>query len=269
MNKTANVKYVKGQMYINTPYDAGFVATLKSAVKARKWDAKKKEWIVDIREREAALDLLKRFYTVVEVNPPPEIPPLLKAATPNYLLRSDISPSWLSGEGLEIWTDGACHGNPGPGGYGIIFKHHGERKARSGGFKMTTNNRMEILAAIVALETLVEKTATVIYSDSQYLVKAMTQGWAMRWKAAGWKRNRKDKALNPDLWDRLMGLCEKHTVEFRWIKGHDLQVENEWCDQLAETAASQPDLPVDPGYQGEIDPSPANSVLTNPQSKLL
>jgi ribonuclease HI len=272
MNKTAHIKYTERQMFINTPYDAAFVAELKSAIKSRKWDAQKKEWVIDMKERAAALELLKRFYDVIEENSLPKIPrvPLsISTESVNDLLQTDITPEWLSCKGLEIWTDGACHGNPGPGGYGVIFKCNGQRKARSGGFRLTTNNRMEIMAAIVALETLKEKTCVVLYSDSQYLVNAMTQGWAKRWKANGWKRNSKDRAINPDLWDRLLGLCEIHTVEFKWIRGHDLQKENEMCDQLAVAAANQPVLPADPGYKGDDDSSQVRSSRLNSSQKLL
>jgi ribonuclease HI len=272
MNKTAHVKYSGNMIYINTPYDPEFVSKLKSTLKTRKWDPAKKEWVVDIRERDAALNLLKQYYDIFEDNQPPEIPQApgsVQMGSLNKLLQTDLSPEWLSGEGLEIWTDGACHGNPGPGGYGIIFKHHGERLARSGGFRLTTNNRMEIMAAIVALEMLTEKTSVVVCSDSQYLVNAITQGWARRWKADGWKRNKKDRAINPDLWDRLLDLCDKHKVEFRWIRGHDSQVDNEWCDQLAVAAAGQPDLPDDPGYPGENTSSAVSSAFSNTEQRLL
>ena len=254
MKKTSNVKYNERQMFITTPYDQAFVAELKSTLKSRKWDPGKKVWVIDIREKEAALKLLKRFYDVIEDDSPaeiPQVPQSLRMEAGNNSLQDDITPEWLAGGNLEIWTDGACLGNPGPGGYGIIFKRNGETKARSGGFRLTTNNRMEIMAAIAALEELKKKTKVVIYSDSQYLVNAITKGWAKKWKANAWKRNSKDKAVNPDLWDRLLGLCDRHTVEFRWVRGHDLQTENEWCDQLAVAAAKQPDLPVDAGYKGE------------------
>ena len=251
MDKTARVRYEGRQMFIKTPYDANFVSELKAAIKAKKWDAEKKEWVIDLKESAPTLELMKRYYQVVEENTKletPLIPPKLAAEAGSLPAQSEISPGWLAGQNLEIWTDGACSGNPGPGGYGIIFKCNGQTKARSGGFGLTTNNRMEIMAAIVALETLKEKTQTVIYSDSQYLVDAMMKGWAKKWKANHWMRNNKDKAINPDLWDRLLRLCDLHTVEFRWVRGHDSQTENEWCDQLAEAAAHQPDLPVDNGY---------------------
>jgi len=153
---------------------------------------------------------------------------------------------------VTIYTDGACLGNPGPGGYGVILEQDGRRKELSGGFRNTTNNRMEIMAVIVGLETLKQRCCVTVYSDSQYLVKAIDQGWAVRWKANGWKRNKKDDALNPDLWDRLLKLCAAHDIKFRWVKGHSNHAENERCDALATTAAAGRNLPVDKGYTGEM-----------------
>ena len=150
---------------------------------------------------------------------------------------------------VNIYIDGACSGNPGPGGYGIIIEYNGKKGEKSGGFNNTTNNRMEIMAAIVALEALKEKCSVRIFSDSQYLVNAMMKGWVQRWKTNGWMRNRKEKALNPDLWERLLRLCARHEVEFKWIRGHEGHAENERCDQLARKAAMRTGLPVDTGYK--------------------
>jgi len=152
---------------------------------------------------------------------------------------------------VNIYTDGACLGNPGPGGYGVLLEVSGTRKEKSGGFRLTTNNRMEMTAAIAGLESLAQPCRVTLFSDSQYLVKAMTEGWARKWKANGWMRNSKEKALNPDLWKRLLLLCEKHEVEFRWVRGHNNHRENELCDRLANEAAKQTGLPVDAGYEGE------------------
>ncbi|ABZ85337.1 ribonuclease h [Heliomicrobium modesticaldum Ice1] len=146
---------------------------------------------------------------------------------------------------VTIYTDGACLGNPGPGGYGAVLIYGEHRKELSEGFRDTTNNRMEMLAAIKALEALKEPCQVVLYSDSRYLVDAVTQGWARRWKANGWMRNKKDPALNVDLWERLLQLLERHQVEFRWVKGHAGNPENERCDKLATAAAARPDLPLD------------------------
>lgn len=151
-------------------------------------------------------------------------------------------------EHVTIYTDGACIGNPGPGGYGVILLCEGQRKELSGGYRRTTNNRMEIMAAIVGLEALRKKCRVTLYSDSEYLVKAISRGWAHRWRANGWKRNKRDKALNVDLWGRLLQLCEHHEVQFTWVKGHAESSENIRCDELALQAAQQPDLPIDEGY---------------------
>ncbi len=150
---------------------------------------------------------------------------------------------------VTIYTDGACIGNPGPGGYGVVILYGNRRKELSGGFRRTTNNRMEMLAAIVALDTLRESCRVALYSDSKYVVDSMEQGWATRWRANGWRRSKKEKAQNPDLWDRLLTLYEAHDVQFRWVRGHAGVPENERCDQLATEAANQPNLPVDDGYE--------------------
>jgi ribonuclease HI len=146
---------------------------------------------------------------------------------------------------VTIITDGACSGNPGPGGYGVILRFDGSEKELSGGFRKTTNNRMEIMGAIKGLEALKEPCEVTIITDSQYLVNAVELGWARKWKAMGWMRNKKDKALNPDLWDRLLELLSKHEVKFQWVRGHNGHPDNERCDVLAVRAASEPDLPED------------------------
>lgn len=151
---------------------------------------------------------------------------------------------------VTIYTDGGCDPNPGPGGYGVVLRYGHHRKEASGGFQITTNNRMELMAAIRGLELLKEPCAVTLYSDSQYLVQAMREGWARRWRANGWQRSRKAMAANPDLWERLLRLCEVHTVEFRWVKGHAGDAENEACDRLADAALRRPDLPPDEGYGG-------------------
>ena len=149
---------------------------------------------------------------------------------------------------IIIYTDGACSGNPGPGGFGVVLSFNGQRREISGGYRKTTNNRMELLAAIAGMESLKEKCKVTLYSDSKYLVDSVTKGWVYRWKANGWRRNKKEQALNVDLWKRLLTLCQKHLVEFRWVKGHDGEEENERCDQLAVQAAGASNLPEDEGY---------------------
>ena len=158
---------------------------------------------------------------------------------------------------VTIHTDGSCLGNPGPGGYGIVLKlkHGSYRKERFGGYRLTTNNRMELLAAIVGLEALKQPCRVTLISDSKYVVDAMRQGWAAKWQANGWKRNKRDRAENPDLWARLLTLCTEHDVTFRWVKGHANDPENERCDALAKDAASQPNLPADEGYETRSTPN--------------
>jgi len=129
----------------------------------------------------------------------------------------------------------------------MLFDPH--RREISGGFRLTTNNRMEMMAVIAALEALKEPCQITLYSDSQYVVNAMTKGWAQRWQANGWKRNKKETAVNPDLWGRLLIASEPHDVDFRWLKGHSGIVENERCDRLAFAAATQSGLPEDSGYR--------------------
>lgn len=150
---------------------------------------------------------------------------------------------------ITIYTDGACSGNPGPGGYGIIILSEKKRQELSGGYKLTTNNRMELMAVIVGLEQLEIPSIVNLYTDSKYIVDAVTKGWAKRWRANSWKRNKKDKAMNPDLWEKLLDLCDKHQVEFYWVRGHSGNIENERCDKLAVKASQKLDLPSDLGYQ--------------------
>lgn len=150
---------------------------------------------------------------------------------------------------IQLHVDGACHGNPGPGGYGVALLYGQHRREISGGYRQTTNNRMELMAVIKGLEALKEKCAVQLYSDSKYVVDALSKGWAERWRANGWRRNKKERAVNPDLWGRLLELCEAHEVTFNWVRGHSGNPENERCDQLATEAANQPDLPADEPYE--------------------
>ncbi len=152
-------------------------------------------------------------------------------------------------QSVTIYTDGACLGNPGPGGYGVVLLHEENRQELSGGFRLTTNNRMEMFAAIAALEALKNPSLVTLYSDSQYLIDAMMKGWAKRWQANGWKRNAKEMAKNPDLWERLLTLCKEHEVKFIWVRGHSGNTENENCDRLAVAAARQSNLLPDTGYK--------------------
>jgi len=150
-----------------------------------------------------------------------------------------------------IYTDGGCKPNPGPGGYGVVllYPKSNHRKEASGGFRLTTNNRMEIRAAIAGLEMLKRPCEVTIHSDSQYLVDAITKGWATRWKKKGWRLSSKERAKNSDLWERLLALCEQHKVAFSWVRGHAGNAENECCDRLSMEALRKPNLPADEGYE--------------------
>jgi ribonuclease HI len=150
---------------------------------------------------------------------------------------------------VTLYTDGACINNPGPGGYGALLFYDSHCKELSAGYRMTTNNRMEILAAIAGLEVLKEPCQVHLYSDSQYLVNAIEKGWARRWQANGWKRNSKEKAVNPDLWERLLALCKIHKIDFKWVRGHAGHPENERCDELATSAARGSNLAIDEAYE--------------------
>jgi ribonuclease HI len=156
---------------------------------------------------------------------------------------------------VTIYTDGACLGNPGPGGYGVVLLYGNHRKELSGGYRRTTNNRMELIAAIKGLAALKQPCEVQLFSDSEYVVNAIEKGWARRWRANGWYRQNKKLAENRDLWEKLLTLCERHKVRFQWIKGHAGHAENERSDELAVEAAQQPNLPEDLGYGDSLAPS--------------
>jgi ribonuclease HI len=151
---------------------------------------------------------------------------------------------------VTIYTDGAAEPNPGPGGYGVVLLFGGHRKELSGGFRRTTNNRMELRAAVVALEALKALCAVTLHSDSKYLVEAMSQGWVEKWRAKEFLKKGVPMS-NADLWKRLAELCDLHRVRFAWVKGHAGDVENERCDALAMAALLEKDLPADEGYEEE------------------
>jgi ribonuclease HI len=150
---------------------------------------------------------------------------------------------------VTIYTDGACSQNPGPGGYGVVILYDDDRRVElSAGYRMTTNNRMEMMAAIAGLRSLGEPSKVLLYSDSRYVVDAISKGWAEKWKAKGWQRNAKEKAKNPDLWEEMLNLCKKHQVTFQWVKAHAGNKENERCDRLAVMATKTDATLVDEGF---------------------
>jgi ribonuclease HI len=156
---------------------------------------------------------------------------------------------------VDIYTDGACSGNPGVGGYGAVLLYGGARREISAAYGRTTNNRMEILAAIAALEALKEPCRVNLYSDSRYLVDAIEKDWVTRWQAGGWMRNKREAAQNVDLWERLLPLLARHQVRFIWVRGHAENVENNRCDAMARgaigVAEKEGNFLEDEGYRHE------------------
>ena len=140
---------------------------------------------------------------------------------------------------VDIYTDGACRSNPGPGGWGAILVYKGIEKELSGGEAQTTNNRMELTAVIEALKALNEPCEVTLTSDSKYVIDALSLGWAEGWRARGWKKADKSQALNPDLWEQLLSLTETHQLSYVWVKGHDGHPYNERCDKLATAQADR------------------------------
>lgn len=183
-------------------------------------------------------------------NPPTHAPtaPGARAAKKISMAPADTSPK--PGE-ITIYTDGGARFNPGPGGYGVVQIYNGETKELSGGFKHTTNNRMELMGCIVALRDLEHRDKPVtVYSDSQYVVNGITKGWAKGWRKRGWIKSNKQPAINPDLWAELLELVEGLNIIFRWVKGHAGHPQNERCDELAVAWTGKSDLPIDKGYKG-------------------
>ncbi len=164
--------------------------------------------------------------------------------------RSDTlteAPGDMAGK-IIVYTDGGCRGNPGPGGYGAVILDGETRTELVQGYRKTTNNRMELMACIVALEALAPSSDVVLHSDSSYVVNGMSKGWAKKWRANHWMRTKQDAAENADLWARLLDLCEDHRVRFVWVRGHAGHEENERCDALATGAADGKDLIEDSPY---------------------
>lgn len=152
---------------------------------------------------------------------------------------------------VELFSDGACSGNPGKGGYGTILKYKETKKEISEGFRLTTNNRMEILGVLRGFEALKEPCNVIITSDSKYVLDALSKGWVFGWKKKGWIKSDKKPALNVDLWEKLLKEIAKHNVTYNWVKGHNGHPENERCDELAVNAYSSDDLKTDEQYERE------------------
>jgi ribonuclease HI len=150
---------------------------------------------------------------------------------------------------VVIYTDGACLGNPGRGGYAAILMFGDHRRELSQGFRLTTNNRMELMGPIAGLEALTERCHVHLFSDSEYVVNGITKGWAKNWRKRNWVLSTGKPTVNVDLWSRLLDLCEQHEVELSWVRGHAGDEGNERADQLAVAAANSAELAVDEGYE--------------------
>jgi len=150
---------------------------------------------------------------------------------------------------VNLYTDGACSGNPGPGGYGAILEYGGRKKELSGGYKNTTNNRMELMAVIKGLDALKEPCEVTVISDSKYVVEAVNKGWVYSWESNNWRKSDKKPAQNVDLWEHLLALMEEHIVTFEWIEGHNGHAENERCDELAVLASKAEDKELDEVFE--------------------
>ncbi len=157
-----------------------------------------------------------------------------------------------------VYTDGACSGNPGPGGYGVILQSGKHVKELSQGYQRTTNNRMELMAAIAALSILKVACDVTLYSDSKYVVDAIQKGWAKRWRLNGWRKSDKSPAVNSDLWGQALTLLEKHRVELKWVRGHADCAENNRCDELAVAASKSSQRLPDTGYEAASKASTAS-----------
>ncbi len=172
-----------------------------------------------------------------------------KFGAPCRLVKKSLLVIMARTKSIEIYTDGACSGNPGPGGYGVILVYKNHRKEFSGGYRRTTNNRMELMALIAALTALKEPCILTIHTDSKYLMSAFQKNWISKWKSNGWKTSSKDDVQNQDLWKRLDALLHPHQFSFKWVKGHADNVENNRCDELAVAAARNGATRVDAEYE--------------------
>ena len=194
--------------------------------------------------KEEAQEWLKKFN-------PERLPPDLLKLVGNLPASKEVEnlKNFLTEGKILIYTDGGANPNPGPGGYGVVLRYQDHRKELSGGFRLTTNNRMELLACIKGLDSLKEKSDVILFSDSQYVVNAIEKGWAKKWRKNDWKTKTGELRTNHDLWEKLLSVYEKHDVKFRWVKGHAGNMDNERCDQLASQMARKRNLPIDEGYE--------------------
>ena len=202
---------------------------------------------------EAAAHWLRQFDRATLASLPPSLRDLLEPGPAQPDQQNGLAALLRSGAAV-LFTDGGALTNPGPGGYGVVLRYNdprvgGLRRELSGGFRLTTNNRMELFACIAGLEALKGSAEAVLFSDSSYVVNGVAKGWAKGWQARGWMRNKTEKAENIDLWERLLALCATRKVDFRWVKGHAGDPDNERCDQLAARLARRKNLPPDENFE--------------------
>jgi ribonuclease HI len=169
---------------------------------------------------------------------------------------------------VTIYTDGACLGNPGPGGYGVVLLYSRHRREISGGFRLTTNNRMELYAALVGLRALKEPCSVTIHTDSKYLQESISAGWVNTWRNKSWKKGTR-KRPNSDLWSELLAECSRHKVAFVWLRGHAGQPDNERCDVLSVLAAKRDQLSADDGYENYVASLRGTPTNTTDMSDIL
>jgi ribonuclease HI len=169
---------------------------------------------------------------------------------------------------INLYSDGGAEPNPGKGGYGIILSWQGKSKEFFQGYKLTTNNRMELLGVITGLEKLKTKSVVTVYTDSRYVIDGIEKGWAEKWRSNNWYRNKKERAINVDLWSRLLDLLTKHDVKFNWVKGHNGHPENERCDFLATNALKSDNLINDQGFENIASLSQDGDHNTNENNQI-
>ena len=199
--------------------------------------------------KEDASQWLREFSEETLQTYAPNLLDLVDYTVPIQVVDGDVE--LLKEDKVVIHTDGCALGNPGPGGYAVILRYKDRQKEISGGVQETTNNRMELMACIEGLRALKQKSTVVVFSDSKYLVDSINNKWIYKWRNEHWVKSRNRKVLNADLWKTLLDLIGQHEIEFRWIRGHNIDKSNQRCDFLAREVADKSNLSVDTGFDRE------------------